>query len=241
MTNTPLWERVENGYKHISTFRKQIEPSLITIPTFKPVEDFHGSPLENQVYYLVIEALDKQPLDMGRRRDMGIYNEDNVGHALQFQIYCTANSAGDKRPTAVRLYHLGASSVEGNYSWAHDRMQQKDGPTHMSMDEVREQKAVMTPEELRAFVELYKRELGNFTETGGRLSQAVEKVRGKRATLRETTTKDLDDFAGFFGNPDNCFGDYIWRLGHYRHGFTNKGVSESRVGYEKIGRQAAAR
>ena len=43
-------------------------------------------------------------------------------------------------------------------------MCQKDGPALMSMDEIRKQRAVMSPEELTAFVELYKAELENFTE-----------------------------------------------------------------------------
>lgn len=241
VANESLWERVESAHKEQSFFRKQIDPSQITIPSFKPVEDFHGNPLENQVYYLVVQVQDKQPMDMGRRRDMGVYNQDNVGHALLFQIYCTADSVTDKRPTIVRLYELGISSVEGNYSRAHDRMSQKGGPTSMSMEEIREQRAVMTPEELRAFVELYQAELGNFTETGSRVSNLAERATKKRTRTRQTALQDLNDFAGFFSNPENCFGDYIWRLGHYRHGFTNKGVSESQVGYEKISREATAR
>lgn len=241
VTNTSLWERVESAHKEQSFFRKQIDLSQITIPIFKLVEDFQGSPLENQVYYLVVQVLDKQPIDMGRRRDMGVYNQDNVGHALLFQIYCTADSVADKRPAAVRLYELGISSVEGNYSCAHDRMGQKDGPTSMSMDEIRDQRAIMNPEELRAFVELYKTELRNFTETGSRVSNLAERATKKRARTRQAALQDLDDFAEFFGNPENCFGDYIWRLGHYRHGFTNRGVSESQVGYEKIRKEATAR
>ena len=241
VANTSLWERVESAHKEQSFFRKQINPSQIAIPGFRPVEDFHGNPLENQIYYLVVRVLDKQPIDMGRRRDMGVYNQDNVNHALLFQIYCTADLVADKRPAAVRLYELGISSVEGNYSWAHDRIRQKDGPTSMSMDEIRQQRAIMSPQELRAFVELYKSELGNFTETGSTLSRAVEKVKGKRAKLRGAVTNDLDDFAEFFSNPKNCFGDYILGLGYYRHGFTNKGIPESQVGYEKIRREAPAR
>ena len=66
-------------------------------------------------------------------------------------------------------------------------------------------------------------------------------MKGKRAKLRGAVTNDLDNFAEFFSNPENCFGDYIWRLGYYRHGFTNKGISESQVGYEKIRREAPAR